>query len=658
MKKYLIPAVGLFLIVFIIFNQWFLPGLITAGDFWPYYSSMFSLRSFVPYAWDMHSVGGMGGDAIPFLWIHLNLGAVVSTGSFLNLPWSLTERIFYLFPLLIALTTGPYLLYRKIFPESRTTWIVPIIYGLNSYILMIIGGGQLHGVGMAYSLLPFLLWFILKSSPNFRSSVILALVYSLILVFDIRFFYIASLTVPVFIAIRYKGNFIKHLLYLYIIPCLITVLLHSFWIMPLVLFPTNPIDDLGAGYGSLDAVKFFSFAKLENSISLLHPNWPENIFGKVGFMKIEFLTLPILAFASLFFSTKSKEQSKLILFFVAIALIGAFLAKGINDPAGNFYGYLFEHLPGFQMFRDPTKFYSLIALSYSILIPFTIYEIYILITKLKKNAKLLTYLYISIISLVLIFPILPALTGNLKGTFKSVTIPDEYKKLESTLANDQGFYRTLWIPSMHRYGYYSNIHPAVSDVKYKDLLSNPVNLQELGIKYVIVPLDTQGELFVSDRKYDNTKYERVVEELRRKTFLAEVGGFGKIKLFEVESPKDHFWSDKKGLVDNIQFVNPTKYIINISNAKIGDKVIFSESFDAYWFARNMDSQDKDLGKSLTSNPYKRRLNSFTLREGGSYRLEVFYLKQKYVETGSFIGVFVIVSLVGYLIINMRKNKKQ
>ncbi|EKD86147.1 MAG: hypothetical protein ACD_37C00447G0001, partial [uncultured bacterium] len=116
-----------------------------------------------------------------------------------------------------------------------------------------------------------------------------------------------------------------------IIPFFITFLLNSYWIIPTLVLRINPLYDLGQIYTSFGAVKFFSFATLENTISLLHPNWPENLFGKVSFMKPEFLIIPILAYSSLLFIKNIETKiKKYIIFFAVLGLVGAFLAKGAN----------------------------------------------------------------------------------------------------------------------------------------------------------------------------------------------------------------------------------------------------------------------------------------------------------------------------------------
>ena len=107
--------------------------------------------------------------------------------------------------------------------------------------------------------------------------------------------------------------------------------------------------------------------------------------------------MPILAYSSLLFISKIKDQrSKIqiknqkfdnnvamkqfnngaIIFFALLGLVGAFLAKGASPPFSEINSWLFQNFPGMNMFRDSTKFYSLIALSYSVLIPFSIWKIY------------------------------------------------------------------------------------------------------------------------------------------------------------------------------------------------------------------------------------------------------------------------------------------
>ena len=198
---------------------------------------------------------------------------------------------------------------------------------------------------------------------------------------------------------------LQNLFFIFGVPLAIAVGLNLFWLLP-VFLTKGPV--LPETYGETGWVEFLSFARFSGALSLLHPFWPENIFGKTYFFRPMFLILPVLAYSSLLFineltssrvneftekkaheftSLKSKKitnslinnsliANKIILYFALLALVGAFLAKGSNPPFGEIYLWLFKNVPGMNMFRDPIKFYVLTAIAYSVLIPFSISRSY------------------------------------------------------------------------------------------------------------------------------------------------------------------------------------------------------------------------------------------------------------------------------------------
>ena len=147
-------------------------------------------------------------------------------------------------------------------------------------------------------------------------------------------------------------------------------------------------------------------------------------------------------------------------------MAGSFLAKGANDPFGGIYIWIFEHVPGFVMFRDPTKFLMIVALSYAVLIPNSLSELpvwvnsnfKIQIPKLQFKVKnILTTAFLAY----WLFLIYPALSGQLGGTFQPKQVPGDYVVLTSYLASQPEFFRTFWIPARQRFAYFSNQHPAI-----------------------------------------------------------------------------------------------------------------------------------------------------------------------------------------------------
>ncbi len=609
-----------------------------------------NLKTFahIPFAWDSSLNTGIGTADLNTLWItsYLNFA---SSFSYLGFSWSLINLIFYLLPILIISFVSSFFIFRTIINKNNLfAFFAGIIFTTNTYFLSIFLGGQ-SGVAFAYALIPlvFLSFYKLLGNLKLSRSVIFGFVFSAQILFDPRIALLTLLILVFYYLSRFKFR-LKELLLIALIPATISLLLHVFWILPLIFYKTNIIPK---GFTSILGVKFFSFAFFENSLSLLHPNWPENIFGKTYFMRPEFLLIPVLAFSSLFFIAKNKvkNQSNDILFFSLVALIGAFLAKGTNEPFGNLFSFLFENIPGFSIFRDPTKFYMLIALSYSILVPFTLFKI----SEHFKRQKLI------IVILFLIFWI-----ASLRGLFLSDTnllkarqVPQDYIRLKNFIVNQNHFFRTLWIPAWQRYGYFSDINPAIGRgeifkeasasgmVKELSSQEEQQRLEALSVKYVIVPEDSDGEIFLDDRKYSENEYLKVVSDVRRISNLKELPSFGKIKIFEIQNTRDRFWSTNKSLNINYKFINPTKYEVNIYNAKQGNVLVFSEGFDKNWTIKS----DKFSESSKDFNG----LNSFDLPLNGDYSFEVRYEPQKLVEIGLLISSLTI---FGTLILLLRFRK--
>ncbi len=496
---------------------------------------------------------------------------------------------------------------------------------------MILTGGQL-GVALSYSLAPLVLLAFIQvtKNPTLRKAFISGLVLGLQILFDPRIAYITLLAVFLYLIFSARAviKIIKSSFFIFITPLVIGILLHSYWILPLILTKSSAIP---AGFDSSLGFKFFSFADFSHSFSLLHPNWPENVFGKIYFLNPEFLILPIIAFSALLFN-----KNKTILFFSSLALLGSFLAKGTNQPFGQVNEWLFQNFPGMVMFRDPTKWYLLIALSYSILIPYTLKEI-------SKNFRLTVILFV-LYFIYLINPIF--------GQIKIHQIPQEYIQLKSFLNSQKTFSRTLWIPEWQRFGYFSNNHPAIArEELFKGDAQKQIvqlrkfdtekKLRDASVKYIILPYDSEEEMFLKDRKYDSKLYEKTVNDIRKIKWLKEINGFGKIKVFEVTDPKDHFWSPSDNLRINYSFINPTEYKVNVQNAKKREILIFSENFSKNWSARQE-------GMSIGSKSFN-GLNSFTLPKDGNYDLEIYYSPQKMVNTGLILSILTFLSTIGYLI---------
>lgn len=665
-----------FIFIFFVFRNWFLHPKIIGGD-WPFFYPEF-LREFhfSPSSWLSYENNGLGGQTISYA---LDSYLYFTTSLFVNvfhIPWEISYKTFFFGLFIVSSIVSSTYLGKTIFPKvhSWTIFLSAFIFCTNTYILMVVGGGQM-GIALAYSLVPLVLAKFIKTIQDedgtreqrtflTQDTIIAALLLAVQTVFDVRITFLTMGVVILYFLFNVKyRNLSKENLTTIIYSCfsglitpiVLTILLHAFWLLPILVFRSTPVQQLVWDYGSTGLFQFLSFADFSHTIGLLHPNWPEDIFGKTYFMKPEFLLLPIIAFSSLLFMEKNNQRhlNKNILFFALLGLLGAFLAKGTNPPFGQINSFIYQNIPGFAIFRDPTKWYIFIAIAYAILIPFSILRVGDLLESQIKSPirKYIQFSSFLIVFGFLLFLISPALLGELNGTFKSNEVPNEYIKLKDLLYMKPEFFRTLWIPRRQRYNFFSSTHPAVEAIELFHATTSAQiitrlrsenaqkYLEDLAIKYVIVPYDPKGEIFIQDRKYDERQYNLLIQDLDSIHWLRRVNGFSKVAVYETPAQKDHFWLDTEEKI-SYQMVTPAKYLVN---AKITREtsIVFSETYNSYWVM-------KDSNSTIYSQETETGLNRFLLSKEGNYQVEISFSQEKYYQYGKLISLATLIILFSTL----------
>ncbi len=611
-------AVGF--IVWTIFSQWF-SGSVRIGGDWPFYfKETLANFSTIPTLWTYGRGGGLGGVS-PVM----NLDAYerflfqifVQTFSL-----DFTTVFFYgWFGLFLFLSiTSSYIFSRLVHTGVIERAITVLVFLTNTYVLMLVGGGQM-GVALSYVSTPFMLTYFIRlirllrdQKVNLRSvrycSLKLLLSIALVIFFDPRIAFVVCIALGVYLLVSLpeifaRGRIVKNFITLSGVFVL-ALGLNGFWLIPENITKDNPLSGVASSV-SLGSVKFFSFADFSHALSLLHPNWSENIFGKTYFLDSVFLFLPFLAFLALlgiFRSARSKNISagdsfvnKIQVYFIILALIGVFLSKGTNPPFGIIYEYLFTHVPGFVLFRDPTKFYILTILSYSILIPIGIKYISGLLEYQKYLKWLKIYLFPIIVVIFLLswtYMVRPALTGNLGGTFSKHTVPSGFQDFQSVLLKDDTFSRTLWVPRQSRFSYYDSNHPpvelstlslATTSAEFSIQLQDPVFQKKLiasGIGYLVVPADPLGELFVEERKYSQALRDGYVQVLESVPWLTKIANKD-LEIYKTQSHNDLFTIQN---VNKVQYVrkNDANYEIILPSGE-NMKLLFSQAYNSGWALR-------------------------------------------------------------------------
>lgn len=655
--------IALILILFV-YRNYFTGETISAGDLTYLSREMMKELISPPLAWETSIGNGFGGKSLffqgPYVY-NLPLGIM---GNFIG--YNIAERLLWFIPILLIGTVGAFKLSSEIaiFPRAYRMISILIVL-LNSYFLMIISGGQITiCLGYVSLIFAFYLWLKVMRNTDIVSVIKFAVSFSIVFSFDFRFLYLLNMLIflhssyIIFSDLKSLKQTLKKVITILIPTYIVFILIHSYWLVPFLLSLYNPAANAPTVYTASSGLSFFSSAEFSKSFSLLHPNYPENIFGKSSFMKPEYLILPILVYSSIFFI--KRENKKIVIFLMLLGLFSSFMAKGVNLPFPLVYKFLFEHFPGFVMFRDPTKFYVFTVISYSILLPFTLYNLEKNLREKLQRKKIALYIRI-FFTFVLLFLVRDIFSGNIKGTLNSKEVPTDYVEYKNYIIKENTFFRTFWIPSWQRFGYYSNQNPVVSADSFY-LINDPVELVlklkqknteqifiESAIKYVVIPFDSEKEKFLTDRKYDKNKREELERELDKIEWLNNKKVFGGITIYETKNTKAHFWLNNNAGNVSYRYINPTKYLVKV-NVKSNSNLIFSETFDPLW-----EFSGKNF--KIVSNKFLENKNSFYLPIAGVYEGVIEFTPQRYVFLGVIISISAVTFLITIIILKKRVKKK-
>lgn len=646
-SRILLATVVLFILY--IFRNWFTSALLSAPDFSYLYAQRIGDFGWFPNLWSGVFGGGMGGITQGSLnldaYLHVGIRFLVLT---LHIPWHWAYRIMYYWPFLIVGTFSSYLYVRQYLKNTTLACIGVLVYMTNTYILMLAGGGQM-GLMIAYAFVPLVFYsFVIRKTWLFTAS------SALLILFDLRFSYLLYAALVLYGLLVIPRDKWWTTVRIFAIPTLIVAALHSFWLIPSYF---GRSFGLPAGYGDPGWLAFLSWAEFSKTISLLHPNWPENIFGFTHFMRPEFLFTPTIVYLSLLVRSKKDSFDPRIRYFFILGLVGAFLAKGVKPPFGNVFEWMFVHVPMFNGFRDPTKFYLLIILAYTILIPYSVQQISEWVKVSKKYVRFAWFVPFIFVVFWWV-TLLPFVKGEVKGTFASTTVPSEYFELEKILSSQSQFSRTLAVPWRHRFLFQSENHPIIdardvfksTDPKViVDSFVDPSTerrLRDLAIKYIVVPHDSTEEIFLTDRKYDAGKRNYAVAQLDKLPYLTKYKDFINLTVYEYVRSSDHFYT----ILHNGDYQSfasrrdtPSEYRLTISTQKRPLTVIFSESFDPNW--KLWDGE-----KIIKSQKTNTGLNSFVLNSSQTGDVTVYYANEKYLHIGLLVsgGVLLLLLILGYL----------
>lgn len=693
--------IGLSIIVVCIYWLWFLKlSDNTYGD-WMYFATETQRLFFsLPNIWLTYNFGtidiGLSSHFSVFI-----VGILSKINNF-----ALTERLVYFWPSVILATIGSYILGRKKF-SSKAAFIGSLIYTLNTYSLTLRTGHLTLAVAFAFA--PLIIYFFIRTLEEKKIwlALITGLLATITSAYEFRAFYIIAFVLFAYYVyysflidkISLK-NLLKNSIYA-LIPMLIVFLLNLYWILGLL------------NVGNLLSNELFSrglfgdqFLNIKRAITLFHPFWngSEPVAFQVNKIPFYFWFIPVIAFSGLILNHKNKN----VIFFGIIALIGILLTKQSGQPFPQLYRWLYNNFPGFNAFREASKFFFLIALGYSVLFAAFVDWIWKHKNKYKIGTKGASLITISIAALIL-WNTKPVITGEIGSLYVPRTIPNDYIAFKDFLLSQEDFSRTLWIPIDSRWSIYTNEHPKVpatteTPVVFK-ILRTPYSdltkfnqdmtivksyLDQGSIKYVIVPIEDDANddnffVYYEDRDF-------YISQLDKVPFLKKLDlGTKELTVYENSSYLPHIYlTSNQTKIEDLtsyrlvehSYISPTQYEIRIENITTPSYLNFAETYHPDWSLRPGNFTWYD---ALTHSNYfideqihtktETGFNSFLIdpekicnefdceyNEDGSYNinLTLYFKSQSYVYLGGIISLatlFVVLSVLLRLLIKNLLTKQ-
>jgi len=187
---------------------------------------------------------------------------------------------------------------------------------------------------------------------------------------------------------------------------------------------------------------------------------------------------------------------------------------------------------------------------------------------------------------------------------------------------------------------FPNDHCYVRELSY---FLNPKTadvLGKMGVKYIIIPFDVEGEIFIAEHKYNPQQRREVEEFLDTIPWLKKIVLVDKIAIYELPEYKERFFIEESenNLIEKWTRVNPTKYLVSLKIKQAPVNLVFSETYDEFWKLK--------IGEEVTSSqPYMGILNSFLINKNGDLEAVVEFEGQKYVYSGMMVSATVLFLII-------------
>lgn len=579
--------------------------LIAGGDFYSLYKPENHYFRYL-YSWlDQLGRGWFNTLSPSFFYYYLDfLFEKTVLKSIFNFPIIFFFTFFY---------TSFYYFTKKIIPEINRIWLILLsIFYVFNYITLTIftySWGYGHHF-IIYGFIPAIIWVLLTflKSPKLEIKEILIAVIINAFVFvgynNIAFFFVVLLVEVMFIffylIITPKLNF-KIVLKNIIIFILIQVIIPIFYVSSFLLSNINNFEKAS----STDVYDVHLWNESTSS-SYVYSLISKPVIGNESLPIIYvYFLLPFILI--LFFYTGKKRYSEhLPLLLTVLFLILLYLKY--NSPFGILFRNLFNY-PFVSMLRSPDKIFIFFPFFYLLLLSEVV---------VKSKSKLFKFLLLILVTASCYYFVGNKITKYLieknKNYSYAVNIPDEYKDFAAKI-NVTGLSTSIYslpysvknsinwsnYPKWHFVGHdvlhllfnrdfiSANVfdHPVYeTNMTFRNLWKNPIccgddyiekSFDRFGVEYVIWHKDIDEGRFK-----ENAPVYEMLQKSVKNGLIQKIEDNEYFEAYQVDESKiQPLISTEKGQV-TFKKINPTKYIVDIKGLKLGDRLVFKQSFNPEW----------------------------------------------------------------------------
>jgi hypothetical protein len=447
------------LIVVAVFRVWFFKStILTHGD-WYYYpiASLEAFRLMYFHTWLSDKNFGRTIIDLGQAPTYAMYGALAD---WFGMGYQYGERVIHMVPAVVLAPLSSFLYLRLYVKRIAAIAAGTAVFCCNTYFLQLLTGDIT--LATAFAIAPLVLFFFIRyfREPTVKRAIPPALASFLMTSYEPRVMYVAMMAVVCYLPWYWfsKNQQTQRIsagrrLLIISFPFALFLLLNLYWLLGV--YTSGGSSDQSILARGLFGAEFF---KLQNALAIAQPFWTGHepmsfVYHSIGLNE---WIIPVAAILGFYLNRHRRS----VYFFVLLVIVGILLAKQQSYPLTWLYPWLYSHIPGFNAFREGSKFYLLIALGYSGLVA-------MFIEKLGEAEKREKLYFTSTIILILAMTLnlKPFFTGEIETTTASRTMPADYISWNKFIEGVGGYSRTLWMPTSSRWADDLTNHPNVNAVE-------------------------------------------------------------------------------------------------------------------------------------------------------------------------------------------------